>query len=137
MRSAIWVRLLVASAVVCTLVACSAKNLGTGGTGGGGGSGSCSTFTSQCSCNNTPSSGALNGTCDEYAGAAYCQPDGGSEAQGCVSGGPACPTSNRVGTCWPPQFDSIDTATRYYSPTYTTATAQAACQQTGACFLPN
>jgi len=105
--------------------------------GGGGASGSCNTFTPQCSCNNITSSNGLAGTCDEYSGVGYCLADGGTGADLCVSQGQACPTANLVGTCWPPQFDTVDTATLYYSPTYTAATAKAACEQGTTCFIAN
>lgn len=122
-------------AIVIALAACSSGNATSGGPTGGG---TCSTFTAQCSCNNIMlTGGGAAGTCDEYAGAGYCQPDGGSAAASCMSQGPSCPTANRVGTCWPPQFDPIDTATRYYSPAYTTASAQTVCTSHSACFIAN
>ena len=123
--------------VIALLLAACSTGKGSSGSGGGTtGGGMCNTFTPQCSCNNImPTGGGGAGTCDEYAGTGYCEPDGGSMGTSCMSQGPSCPTASRVGTCWPIQFDTIDTATLYYSPTFTTASAQTDCTSHSGCFI--
>ena len=89
-----------------------------------------------CSCNGI----ATSGQCSDFGPAAYCtsygtQVDAGkgcpSAANLTYSPSSACPTTNLVGTC----YLVTNGPTRYYSPTYTTSSAQALCNSQQACFV--
>lgn len=128
----------------------SGTDAGPGNTNDAGGSscGSGSMFTPQCSCNySIPAPG--QGQCQDYSatevmtglgvdgGIVACLPDGGVAGCGATASSGVCPTASLVGTCW---FTS-GTATRFYSPTYTTGSAETFCdgmiQAGGGCFQSN
>jgi hypothetical protein len=107
-------------------------------------------FTPTCSCDYhvDPSPGL--GTCSDYGNSATisanlddggigdvptCQTDGGAASCGGTMLTGVCPTANRVGTCW---FFAPGNAQRYYSPSYTTSSAETDCTHGGGnCFTAN
>ena len=87
-----------------------------------------------CSCDSNATALA-SGTCADYGGQSGCAlivEDGGNACP--VGGGStnACPTANRVGSCF-----GTGVATRYFSPTFTTASAKADCDALALCFVAN
>ena len=120
-----------------------------GGTPGGGSGGDtfCTNLIASfpdssiaCSCNDI----SAGGSCNDLGPSSYCTntyqpqvtgggacPSSGGET---FTMGSACPTANRVGTC----YDAANGNARFYSPQYTTASAQTLCKQSGSgCFVAN